>query len=321
MLAMEHNITVGAWRLAMIDSVKVNKSVETLSDTAVIVLPGTYINAGINVEDKIFVGDEVEIRLGYDGDIKTEFKGYLKSIQTDDGGITLECEDALYMWRQPLDDIQLANVSLKTVLQKVCTAVNALTGNSYTVMCDYEFNYEKFTFYKANAIDVLKQVQEETRANIYFDGSVLHIHAPYSQIVNAEPVIYDFAVNVEKSELKYVKAADKNTCVEVTYYTPDGEKKNINVGSPKGTKIQRTISVNDGASAKKVAESEYSLWCYDGYEGSLTGWLVPFVEPAYKVTVRDSEYPQKTGTYYVIATEVSFSSSGGVRKVTLGRRV
>lgn len=321
MLAMEHNITVGAWRLAMIDSVKINKSVETLSDTAVIVLPGTYINAGINVEDKIFVGDEVEIRLGYDGDLKTEFKGYLKSIQTDDGSITLECEDALYMWRQPLDDIQFADVSLKTVLQKVCTAVNAATGNTYTVMCDYEFNYEKFTFYKANAIDVLKQVQEETRANIYFDGSVLHIHTPYSQIANAEPVIYDFAVNVEKSELKYVKAADKNTCVEVTYYTPDGEKKNINVGSPKGTKIQRTISVNDGASAKKVAESEYSLWCYDGYEGSLTGWLVPFVEPAYKVTVRDSEYPQKTGTYYVIATEVSFSSSGGVRKVTLGRRV
>ncbi len=321
MLAMEHNITVGAWRLAMIDSVKINKSVETLSDTAVIVLPGTYINAGINIEDKIFVGDEVEVKLGYDGDLKTEFKGYLKSIQTDDGSITLECEDALYMWRQPLDDIQLANVSLKTVLQKVCTAVNAATGNTYTVMCDYEFNYEKFTFYKANAIDVLKQVQEETRANIYFDGSVLHIHAPYSQITNAVPVIYDFAVNVEKSELKYIKAADKNTTVEITYFAPDGTKKIASVGSKSGTKIQRTLSVNDEASARKAAESEYSLWCYDGYEGSLTGWLVPFVEPAYKVTVRDGEYPQKTGTYYVIATEVSFSSSGGVRKVTLGRKV
>ncbi|MCQ2351263.1 MAG: hypothetical protein MJ003_04740 [Paludibacteraceae bacterium] len=318
---MEHNITVGAWRLTMIDSVKINKSVETLSDTAVIVLPGTYINAGINIEDKIFVGDEVEIKLGYDGDLKTEFKGYLKSIQTDDGSITLECEDALYMWRQPLDDIQLANVSLKTVLQKVCTAVNAATGNTYTVMCDYEFNYEKFTFYKANAIDVLKQVQEETKANIYFDGNVLHIHAPYSQIVNALPVIYDFAVNVEKSELKYIKAVDKNTCVEVSFHKSNGQTQKFTVGRKNGTKIQKTVSVNDEASAKRAAESEYSLWCYDGYEGSLTGWLIPFVEPAYKVTVRDGEYPQKTGTYYVIATEVSFSSSGGVRKVTLGRKI
>jgi len=321
MLAMEHNITVGAWRLAMIDSVKVNKSVETLSDTAVVVLPGTYINAGINIEDKIFVGDEVEIRLGYDGELKTEFKGYLKSIQTDDGSITLECEDALYMWRQPLDDIQLANVSLKTVLQKVCAEVNAATGNTYTVVCDYDFIYDKFTFYQANAIDVLKQVQDETKANIYFDGSVLHIHAPYSQIANATPVVYDFAVNVEKSELKYVKKADKNTCVEVSYYTSNGDKKTFTVGSTKGTKIQRTVSVHDEASAKKAAESEYSLWCYDGYEGSLTGWLIPFVEPAYKVTVRDEEYPQKEGSYYVIATEVTFSSSGGVRKVTLGRRI
>lgn len=320
MLVMNHRITIGAWRLGMVDSVRIHKSVETLSDTAVIVLPGTYINAGIDVEALISTGDEVTVNLGYDDELKTEFKGYLKSIQTDDSSITLECEDALYMWRQPLSDIQLANLSLKAVLQRVCSEVNAATGNTYTVMCDYEFNYEKFTFYKASAIDVLKQIQDETKANIYFDGSVLHIHAPYSQITNTVPVVYDFAVNVEKSELKYVKAADKNTCVEVVYYNSNGDKKTVNIGSPKGTKIQRTLSVNDEASAKKAAESEYSLWCYDGYEGNLTGWLVPFVEPAYKVTVRDNEYPQKTGTYYVIATEVSFSSSGGVRKVTLGRR-
>ncbi|MDR1896549.1 MAG: hypothetical protein LBR10_07155 [Prevotellaceae bacterium] len=72
---------------------------------------------------------------------------------------------------------------------------------------------------------------------------------------------------------------------------------------------------------KRVAESEQSLWAYDGYEGSLTGWLLPYVEPAYKIRLLDSEYPRKNGNYYVIATETNFSSSGGVRKITLGRKL
>lgn len=81
--------------------------------------------------------------------------------------------------------------------------------------------------------------------------------------------------------------------------------------------------INDSCrqSAKKVAESEYNIWCYDGYEGSLTGWLLPYVEPSYKVTIKDDDYQEKTGDYYVIATEVEFSSSGGVRKVMLGKRI
>lgn len=321
MLAMNHRITVGTWRLGMIDSVKIHKSVETLSDTAIVVLPGTYINAGIDIESFIHTGDEVTIKLGYDDDLKTEFKGYLKSIQTDDGSITLECEDSLYLWRVPLDDIQLSNISLKALLQKVSSQVSATSGKIYNVVCDYDFNYEKFTFYKASAIDVLKQVQEETKANIYFAEDVLHIHAPYSQIKNAVPVVYDFAVNVEKSDLKYVKATDKNISVEVTCLMPDGENKTVQYGSPKGTTKHKTIAASDVASARTAAMSEFNLWCYDGYEGSITGWLEPYVEPTYKVMIRDAEYPMKTGTYYVVSTEVEFGSAGGIRKVTLGRRV
>ena len=53
----------------------------------------------------------------------------------------------------------------------------------------------------------------------------------------------------------------------------------------------------------------------------MTDWLLPYVEPSYKVTIKDDDYPEKKGDYYVIATEVEFSSSGGVRKVMLGRKI
>jgi hypothetical protein len=167
----------------------------------------------------------------------------------------------------------------------------------------------------------LKKVQDETKANIYFRGNTLHIHPPYSEIVNDKPVVYDFSRNIEKSNLKYVKAADQKVEVEVTFVLPSGEKKTQPYGNPGGRKISRMISTSDEASMKRAAESEYNLWVYDGYEGDFTGWLVPFVEPAYKVKLIDREYTEKNGVYYVIATETKFSIAGGERKVTLGRKL
>jgi hypothetical protein len=79
--AMNFNIKIGNYALQMLDSVKITKSVETLTDTAVIVIPGAHINRALEVEGKIKEGDEVEIWLGYDNNLLLEFKGYLKNIR------------------------------------------------------------------------------------------------------------------------------------------------------------------------------------------------------------------------------------------------
>jgi hypothetical protein len=77
-------------------------------------------------------------------------------------------------------------------------------------------------FFKATAFDVLKKVQDETRANIYFKEEVLHIHSQYSEIFNTEPVIYDFGRNIEKSDLKYVLLKNKKIEIQVNATMADG---------------------------------------------------------------------------------------------------
>lgn len=57
------------------------------------------------------------------------------------------------------------------------------------------------------------------------------------------------------------------------------------------------------------------------YEGSFTGWLVPYVDPGDSVKLHDADYECKDGTYYVTGIEVSFSKDGGKRTVKLGRRL
>lgn len=320
MLNMDYEILIGGRRLGLLDSVTVRRSVESLCDTAVIVVPATYLNRALNFEQYLHEGETASIDLGYNGKLRTEFEGYIKSIRTDDNSITIECEDSLYLWRTELKDEQLQSVSLTALLQKVAMQVSAAQGTAYTVLCDYQFTYKNFVISHATALDVLKKVQEETKANIYFNGGTLHIHPPYSQL-SGNTVRYDFSVNVQSSELKYVTAKDKKIKVTIETTLPSGDVIKAETGMSGGQSITRRVSASAINDLKTIADAEFNMLCYDGYEGSLTGWLIPYCEPTDLVTLLDADYPAKTGTYYVIATEVSFSSDGGKRKVTLGKRM
>ena len=113
MLNMNFHIEIGNYQLMMVDSVKIKTSVEQLSDTATILLPGSVFNKYLEVESKIARGDKVLIKLGYDDNLVTEFEGYIESISTDDGAITLNCEDELFNYRVSLADVVLINKTAK----------------------------------------------------------------------------------------------------------------------------------------------------------------------------------------------------------------
>lgn len=316
---MDYDITVGSFSLGMLESVVVKRSVETLADTATITLPGTQYNRTLEVESKIEEGDRVRICFGYDGRqvvLPVEFEGYVDSIATDDGSIRIHCEDELYTLRRALKDKAFKRVSVKELLEHV---LGELKGD-FSLACDYEFRYDRFTIRQATAYDVLKKLQEETRANIYLRGSTLHIHPQYADA--GREVIYDFAVNIEKSELKYKDARQRKVLVTVEGTDEKGKPVRAQQGMPGGDTITlRLPGVSDPATLSRRAVEEVSIRTYTGYEGSFTGWLLPQIEPADQVVLRDADYATKNGTYYAVAVETSFSASGGSRKITLGKTI
>ena len=54
------------------------------------------------------------------------------------------------------------------------------------------------------------------------------------------------------------------------------------------------------------------------YEGSFDTWLIPYCEPTYSAKIVDFDYSEQSAIYYVKATKVNISSSGGVRTITPG---
>lgn len=318
MLSLEYHIRIGGYRLGVVDSVTVRKSVERLADSATIVLPATYMNKSVGVEDKLHEGDTVRIKMGYGASLQTEFNGYLNAISTDDNKLTLECEDSIYLFRQGLKNRELSDVTVAELLQAVVKEVDPM----FTVQCDYHFIYSKFILNQSTAWDVLKKVQEDTKANIYFVDSTLHVHPQYLHIANRQAVRYDFAKNVEKSQLKYKKADKRKYWVEVESASPDGTRISITTGNQGGEKRSiKLYGVADEASLRQRANEEIKMLVYDGFEGNLTGWLVPYCEPGYKISLNDSEYPEKNGTYYVVSTEARMSSRGGERTITIGKKI
>lgn len=313
MFDINWNITIGKYKLAMLDSVEIIRSVEQLSDTATIVLPGNVFNKAIEIEQKIKRGAEVTIQLGYDGKLETEFEGYLQSIATDDGSITLKCEDALFRLRIPVADKELINPDIKDILGYV------LPGG-FSIDCDYSFKYDKFVIQSQSAYQVIKKLQEECKANIYLKGNVLHVHGQYSEIFGQAD--YSFQHNIESSELEYVNAEDRKIEVIAEGKGTDGKVIRETVGEKGGDTITLKIDgVSDTKTLRNLALEQLKVKSYTGYSGSFTGWLIPWCDAGYKVSIADSDYEYKSGTYYVLEVITKLSKDGGSREIKVGRKL
>ena len=183
----------------------------------------------------------------------------------------------------------------------------------------YSWTYNKFVINNATGYDVLKKVQEECGADIYLQDDTLHIHPPGEKV--GVECFYDFSMNVEEDNLTYHRAEDKKIQVVVKALMPDGTVKEIETGSTGGDKIEIKCATNDEASMKARGELEVKRRSFDGYEGSITGWLIPVCRPGDSVTLHDADYPYKDGCYFVTAVTTEFGKSGGKRKINLGFRL
>lgn len=316
MFTLGYDIKLADFRLGMLDKVEIHRSVELLADTATIVLPGSEYNKALDVESLIKRGDPVSISIGYEETgLREEFRGWIQRISTDDGSITIECEDDLYKFRKSLPNEELKAVTLESLLKKVISGI----GESYKLDCTYSWTYEKFVINTATGYDVLKKVQEESGADIYLSDDTLHVHAPAEAV--GDDVFYNFSLNVEECDLTYRKAEDRKVQVVVKATMPDGTVKEIETGTTGGDKVEIRCATSDESSMRQRGETEVKRLSFDGYDGNITTWLIPYCKPGDMAELRDEDYPEKDGRYFVQAVTTEFSRDGGKRTVELGFRL
>ena len=144
----------------------------------------------------------------------------------------------------------------------------------------------------------------------------MHIHPPFTEKVGY--VIYCMQKNIEKSSLEYKKAIDRKLEVTVESIQKNGTVKTAKSGNTGGDTVTLKVGQMSEADAKKIAEAEVLKRSSDMYEGSFDTWLIPYCEPTYSAKIVDFDYSEQSAIYYVKATKVNISSSGGVRTITPG---
>lgn len=302
----------GDWKLGILAECEIEKSTKNLADFATIVLPEVHYNKVLDIQESIKRGDEVTINLGYDDNMITEFEGYIKEIITNESSLKIKCEDGLFLFRKGVPNKEFKATDVKTLANYLISHID----KSYKLVCDYNISYEKFTIYKATGMDVLKKIQEETGADIFFlmSKKELHIHPAYTN--KTGEAMYSMQHNIENSSLEYKTSEDRKVEVTIESVGTDGKTKTYTTGTTGGEKITKKVGRMKKEAIKVIADIEYKNRMSDGYEGSFDCWLIPYCEPGYTIAIDDHDYPYKDAFYYCESVTTKFSENGGVRTIT-----
>lgn len=135
-------------------------------------------------------------------------------------------------------------------------------------------------------------------------------------------VRYQIGWNVIKdNNLKLRQAKNQEVIVKYTGKKKDGTKMSITSGSKGEVKEFITNDFVDASTLKKLADAQKSKLSYDGYEGKITSFGIPFCQPGYKCILTDKRYVERSGNYIVETTEVNYTMSGYRRIVGIGLKL
>jgi len=325
MFVLEANIQIGDYTFNQVNNVSIVKSVDLLSDTAEVKLPMSALFGNVNtgferkqLEEVIKAGDKITITLAYKDVIETvEFVGYVRFIKPNVPTVTIECEDAVYLIRQKQINKNFGATNLTEVLKYI------VDGSGVELATDLpEVNFDKFLLKNVNGAAALQKLKDEYGLFVFIDDAG-KLFAGLRQTKNiGETQIYDIYKNVVKHNLKFRRAEDVRISLKVVGVLKDNTKIEVIVGDTDGE--QRTIykyNVSDKALLKQLGEAELSDFKYTGYEGTITSFLDPFCTRGFNVEIKDENYPERTGYYFVPKVKTTFGTGGARREIELGTKL
>lgn len=329
MYVLSANIQIGNYTLKRVHSVVVKTSRQLLSDTCVLKLPTTAVlsqedvKTSVEVAKQIKAGDSVVVKLGYNGDLYTEFEGYVSKIGH---GTPLEiaCEDSFYHLRQTeLKAKTYEKVDLKTLFKDCLSQVSKPFKLSDSLP---DISLSPFYIEAGVTIaELCQKLKDDYGLSIYFtDKETLFVGLGYQK--QGKQVKYHLQKNVIKSDLVYRTEDDQKIQLKAVGIDQKNQKIEVTVGDSGGA--IRTMFFSDfedfstNPLAKdqltKLATEKLKTLKYEGYEGTIKTFLLPNVKVDDTACIVDKKYPERGGNYWVESVETSFGRSGVRRKIELG---
>lgn len=302
-------------------SIKIESSVQVLSDTAKLELPREFKNAiddlgksiniaGKSILDFIKRGDAIKIEFGYDGDLQTEFEGYITKVGAEIP-LLLECEDEMFQ----LKKAPRITKFIKT--GKLIDILQAVLPSQYTIESNADYSIGKWLIEDATPFNVLEELREKAGIRAYFKNPTTLC---VGMIVDfkAEAVHnFNFSENVRRgSSLKFEQKESKPLEVIVKSKQLNGQEYSYSAGVKGGDTKTITMPGLTKAEIKIWADKSYESLSINGFEGSLDSWCYPRTKPGHAAQLYRPYYKDRhqDGRYFIESVTIDVNGSDGIKR-------
>ena len=304
--------------LMFVNEISIESSWRKLTTTCKIVLPRKIAFSENSISKDINTiirrGSKVFVYLGYNGDLKFEFAGYVARIDAR-VPFTVECEDEMWKLKQQTFSRAYRNATVKEIASLIWKGKVNVT----------DFTIGQYRIDRATAAKVLDDLQKNYNIYSYFtydQEPILNITlGGYEFKKISTRHTYNLMGNIVDNDLIYRRKEENKMKVVVT----STNKKNVvlrtEVGDPEGEQISIDKKGMEQKAIQRLAESELNRLQFDGYKGSITGFGRPLARHNDIAVVMSPEYPERDGEYMIDEVKTTFGMGGFRRQLSLGVKV
>lgn len=315
-----------------VHDVRIKKSILSYMDTAAIKIPATarlkpkgdQPTRSVQTAKQFQRGDKVLIKLGYNGDLRTEFEGFISRVNLKTP-CEIECEGYSFQLRSKTVKKSYRSVNLKTVLQDIISGTDITLDADIPDITLDKLNLAVLCGDPTEGIPVLDALKKACGGAlfIWFDKNVMYAGLGYTKIMNKlQPqkadVVYRIGWNVFRDEgMKERIKGDVQFETYVGHRDKSGAYDKATAGSGgDAVKIVRLQQVGSASDRKMIAEALENVKNYHGFEGRVTSFLQPYCQPAFKAKFIDPRYQERDFSTIVDTMEVRYGRNGARRIIS-----
>ncbi|OWP76839.1 hypothetical protein [Flavobacterium oreochromis] len=303
-------------------SIKIESTVQALTDTAKIELPREFRNAvdavgkTINISGKSILdlmkrGNSVKIELGYDGNLETEFEGYVTKIGAE-MPLLLECEDEMFQLKKA------PRVTKFIKSGKLIDILKAVLPSKYKIECNGDYSIGKWLIEDATPYNVLEELREKAGIRAYFKNPTTLAVGMVVDFKAEKVHKFNFSENVRRgSNLKFEQKESKPLFLTVESKQSNGTILKLSKGEKGGD--EKTVKL-----WPNMTKSELEVWAnkqqtsvsYDGFEGTLDGWCYPRTKPGDAAHLYRPYYKDRhqDGRYFIESITIDVNGTDGIKR-------
>jgi hypothetical protein len=259
-------------------------------------------------------GMPVVIAGGYDYDNYTQFKGFIKRINFKIP-LEVECEGYSYQLRKKMFNGSYTNTTVKQILQDLVTGTDIVLSAKIP-----NIPIPKVIFKNYAGTQVLEYLKTKCLLTVYFRLNELYVGLLAGYQLGQ--VQHRLNWNVIKDDELLFNAQKEFATVNIVV---DGRNKDGTYNRQKAHEIQpgneklvKLYVISDATWRQQIANDVKTKLNNKGYTGRITAFLVPYVEPGMSDSISDTQYPERTGVYFITSVEGSIGPQGGRQLIGIG---